>query len=83
MSVITNARPGRFRVERDECTSCGTCGVVAPEHFEPGVDGMAYVTFRQPQTAAEVAVCREALACCPFDAIRDQPGSSDGGTTTV
>ena len=82
MPTSRNAAPGRFRVEEDECTCCGACGAIAPEHFEPADGGWGYVTHRQPRGAAEIARCSDALDCCPTDAIRDQ-GSSDGGTTTV
>lgn len=82
MSTSRNAVPGRFRVEQDACTSCGACGALAPAHFEPAEGGWGYVTYRQPQSAVELARCSDALACCPVDAIRDQ-GSPDGGTTTV
>ena len=83
MSVSANAIPGRFRVDEDECTSCGMCGVIAPQHCEPGVEGRGYVAYLQPRGEAEVSRCSDALESCPVDAIRDQGASSDGGTTTV
>ena len=64
--------PGRFRVT-SACTHCGVCVLVAPAHFGGGDSEWkipAYI-LRQPETAGEVALCREALETCPCDAIVD------------
>lgn len=64
--------PGRFGVT-DACTHCGICVLIAPAHFGGGDSEWkipAFVT-RQPATPDELAVCREALAACPCDAITD------------
>jgi|GEM_PF-141584 len=60
--------PGIYYVN-DECISCDLCLEIAPKNFrrkEP--EGYFYV-FKQPETPAEEALCRESMSGCPVDAI--------------
>lgn len=67
--VIENVA-GRFYVDRT-CIDCELCHETAPENFtRQSAAGHSYV-FRQPRDAAEEALCREALAECPVEAIGD------------
>jgi ferredoxin len=62
--------PGRFYVD-DQCIDCDACREVAPACFRRNDDrGYSYV-HRQPTTAEERDLCREALEGCPVEAIGD------------
>ena len=50
------------------CTACTICYMAAPEFFSEDSEGYAYVS-RQPETAAEIAICREQIDACPPTAI--------------
>ncbi len=58
---------GQFFVNRD-CIGCDHCSTTAPAHFTPDDSLFAFVS-RQPVTAAEIALCEEALDGCPVTAI--------------
>jgi ferredoxin len=68
--------PGPFYVTRPDdpegqgCTACTVCYTEAPELFSEDSEGYAYVS-RQPETAEEVALCREQIEACPPTAIGD------------
>jgi ferredoxin len=62
--------PGPFYVD-EQCIDCDACRACAPDFFRRSdVGGYSYV-YRQPQTEAEHALCREALDGCPVEAIGD------------
>ena len=65
--------PGRFYVNH-ECIICAVCSDVAPAHFRLGDDEEGNIVYRQPETDAEIADCREALDGCPVEAITEVPG---------
>ncbi len=72
---------GRFYVLR-VCIGCTLCAEIAPVCFRENTDlelavGNSYV-YRQPETPEEEQLCREAMAACPADAIRDD---GDGAGT--
>jgi ferredoxin len=61
---------GRFYVD-GQCIDCDLCRQTAPLNFERNdAEGYSYV-MRQPETAEELALCREALDECPVEAIGD------------
>jgi ferredoxin len=61
---------GRFYVD-DECIDCDQCREIAPGIFQRGdVSGHSFVV-RQPETPEEEALCQEAMANCPVEAIGD------------
>ncbi|MDP2310893.1 MAG: ferredoxin [Pseudomonadota bacterium] len=74
LSAAENA-PGRFRV-LPECICCALCADIAPEHFRPNDEETNHVVYRQPITAREVALCRDALEACPVETITDK-GADD------
>jgi ferredoxin len=60
--------PGIYYVNSD-CIECDLCRETAPKNFrrkEP--EGYFYV-FKQPETPAEEALCRESMSGCPVEAI--------------
>jgi ferredoxin len=62
--------PGRFYVD-ENCIDCDLCREIAPAFFTRNDDdGHSYV-FKQPQSANELELCREALNDCPVEAIGD------------
>jgi len=61
---------GRFYVD-GQCIDCDLCRQTAPLNFERNHhEGYSYV-MRQPETAEEHELCREALDECPVEAIGD------------
>jgi ferredoxin len=64
---------GKYYVDCRVCVFTATCLDVAPANFtsneDPHLDFGAYV-YRQPETDEEEAACREAMRCCPVEAIR-------------
>lgn len=60
---------GSFYVN-DECIACDTCTDIAKNHFKLTLDyDHAYVS-KQPSSAAEITVCKDALEACPVGAIK-------------
>jgi ferredoxin len=62
--------PGRFYVD-GQCIDCDLCRQTAPQNFERNEsEGYSFV-IRQPETAEDAELCREALDECPVEAIGD------------
>ncbi len=59
--------PGKFYVDQ-ECIACDACVNLAPEFFEMHEKGYAFVR-KQPETAGQFALCKEAGQGCPVEAI--------------
>jgi len=60
--------PGQFFVD-DQCIDCDLCREHAPRFFARNDDeGHSYVA-NQPETEAEVKLCKEAADACPVEAI--------------
>jgi ferredoxin len=61
---------GRYFVD-DQCIDCDLCRETASDNFKRNEDeGYSYV-YKQPETEEEEALCVEALAGCPVEAIGD------------
>ena len=60
--------PGRFYVD-DQCIDCDLCRETAPDNFSRNENGGHSYVSKQPATPAEEALCMDALAGCPVDAI--------------
>lgn len=60
---------GRFWVNQDTFCDCKACLDEAPDNirFDETV-GMSYV-FKQPDTDKELQMVREAVRCCPVEAV--------------
>ncbi len=53
------------------CIACDACVFTAPQNFSMHEDdGHAFVS-KQPETAEEEALCKEAMEGCPVEAIGD------------
>lgn len=66
--------PGAWYVDR-QCIDCDLCRTTAPANFTRSKDGYSYVS-RQPASEAERALCEQAAAECPVDAIGSVVGPS-------
>ncbi len=61
---------GKFYVDR-QCIDCDVCRDTSPENFTRNDEnGYSFVT-KQPETAAELEKCVEAMDACPVEAIGD------------
>ena len=72
MADTTNKYPenadGKFYVD-DQCIDCDLCRETAPENYERNNNGGNSYVFKQPETPEEEALCLDAMAGCPVDAI--------------
>ena len=60
---------GKYYVDQDICTCSAACEDAAPNNFKYD-DGFVYV-FKQPENHDEEEQCKEAMMCCPVEAIHD------------
>jgi ferredoxin len=60
--------PGRFYVD-EQCIHCDLCRETAPANFTRSDEGGYSYVFKQPANPQEAALCQEALAGCPVEAI--------------
>jgi len=66
---IPNNASGKFFTTED-CDGCAYCASVAPANFDYEKSTNQYFVCRQPATAQEEDLLREASDDCPLDAIR-------------
>ena len=59
---------GAYYVD-DQCIDCDLCRETAPANFKRDEDGGHSFVYKQPETDEERALCDEALAGCPVEAI--------------
>jgi ferredoxin len=60
--------PGEFYVDT-QCIDCDVCRDTAENNFKRSdTNGYSFV-YKQPETEEERAMCEEALAACPVEAI--------------
>jgi ferredoxin len=59
---------GQFFVDTS-CIDCDLCREKAPRNFARSAAGRRSYVFRQPESAAEVDSCLNALTECPVEAI--------------
>ena len=61
-------KPGKVFVDQS-CIACDACVLTAPHNFSMHEeDGHAFVS-KQPESAEEEALCKEAMEGCPVEAI--------------
>ena len=67
-----NNPPGPFWIDQDTCCDCETCFVEAPNNirFDEFLR-MSYV-FKQPDNEEELRATREAMRCCPVEALVEE-----------
>jgi ferredoxin len=59
---------GKFYVD-DQCIDCDLCRETAPDNFTRNENGGYSYVFKQPGTADEEVLCKEAMEGCPVEAI--------------
>lgn len=63
---------GKFYIDQNSCLCSDACKTVAPNNFDYVNDGeYGYFVSKQPETAKELEEMREAIRCCPVEAILD------------
>jgi ferredoxin len=62
--------PGKYYIDLS-CIKCGLCPGLAPNVFKESDDATHSLAYAQPETAADLAECEEAIATCPSKSIRD------------
>jgi len=60
--------PGKYFVDTS-CSACQVCVSVAPDNFKMSDSEDHAFVFKQPEGAAEVDACEDALKGCPEEAI--------------
>ena len=61
---------GRYFVD-EQCIDCDLCREVAPTCFTRNDDAGHSFVFKQPENDEEEEFCKEAMGCCPVEAIGD------------
>jgi ferredoxin len=59
---------GQYYVD-DQCIDCDLCRETAPANFKRNDDGGHSYVYKQPESEAETALCKEAMEGCPVEAI--------------
>ncbi len=74
MANLTARKPenvaGRFYVD-STCIDCDQCRDLAPAVFRRDEETGQSFVYRQPETAEEISLAREALETCPSESIGD------------
>ncbi|MEO6726575.1 MAG: ferredoxin [Blastocatellia bacterium] len=61
---------GSFYVD-SHCVDCEVCRDIAPDNFKRIAARRYVIVFKQPDTTEQEGLCREAMECCPVEAIGD------------
>lgn len=62
---------GKYYVDIDVCTCSAACEYDAPDNIKIDTEDYGAYFAKQPQTPEEEANCKEAMWCCPVEAILD------------
>ena len=72
MAAFGNKYPenvaGKYYVD-DQCIDCDLCRETAPDNFTRNEDGGYSYLYKQPTSAEEETLCKEAMEGCPVEAI--------------
>jgi ferredoxin len=60
--------PGKWYVD-SSCIDCDVCRTTAPANFKQNEDEGYSFVYKQPENDEELALCEEAKAACPVEAI--------------
>jgi ferredoxin len=60
--------PGAYYVD-NQCIDCDLCRETAPASFKRNDDGGYSFVYKQPETAEEQKLAKEAMEGCPVEAI--------------
>jgi NADPH-dependent 2,4-dienoyl-CoA reductase/sulfur reductase-like enzyme/ferredoxin len=78
--LVPEAEPVRISVDNNRCHIYGICQQEAPEVFRISEGGSLHYTAAVP--AALAAGARQAVRCCPMQAIAIRGGQTPGGATS-
>lgn len=62
---------GKYYVDQDVCTCSAACEDIAPNIFKSSDEDYGFFVAKQPETPEEETLCKEAMMCCPVEAILD------------
>ncbi len=62
---------GKYYVDYEDCLDHECCVYDAPENFKMDRATWGAYIFKQPETIDEELKCKEAMKCCPMEAIHD------------
>ena len=62
---------GKYYVDYDVCLNHECCIDEASNNFKMDRNTWGAYVFKQPETEEEEIQCRNAMNCCPVEAIRD------------
>jgi ferredoxin len=65
---VTENAGGEYYVDT-QCIDCDVCRDTAPDNFTRSDDNGYSFVYKQPLDEEERALCEEALAACPVEAI--------------
>ncbi len=61
---------GKYYVDK-MCIDCDVCRDTSPKNFTRCDENGYSFVYKQPEKPGEIALCEEALAACPVEAIGD------------
>ena len=69
---------GKFYVDQKMCILDGCCETIAPNNFHyDGSTDSGYYVSKQLETAKELEQMRDAIYCCPTEAVMDDGDTND------
>jgi ferredoxin len=68
---------GKYYIDIDTCTCSAACEYYAPNHIVIDESDYSAYFVKQPETPDEEEQCREAMNCCPVEAILDNGESKN------
>lgn len=65
---------GKYYVDVNSCVTCCCCEETAPNNFKVRKgfeENYGAFVFKQPENEQELKQCKDAVFCCPTEAVRD------------
>ena len=63
---------GKFYIDQNSCLCSDACATVAPNNFAYDENAnLGYYVSKQPENIKELEQMRDAINCCPVEAIYD------------
>ena len=60
---------GKFWIDQDVCLFCKACLNEAPNNIRFDEEASMSYVFKQPETIVEFEAIRDAIRCCPVEAV--------------
>jgi ferredoxin len=71
VKILPLNEKGKYYVDYDVCTCSSACEFAAPENIRIDTEDLSAYFVKQPETQEEEEGCKEAMMCCPVEAILD------------